>query len=339
MSDGIVFTDFGRGREALRRTQESTADHVCDVGAVGAVDDFSFRSGIRALDAALLVEARAGALHYDRTSRHVARDGMDHYQVTLCLEGHVSYAAGRRSVEMRPGDLCLLDMAQPSRTSVSADRASKSSRALSLLLPRSALAPLLAAPDGSDASLIAGRSPHAQRLAAHFIAAYAGEGGTTSSALAAGIADAVGSARHAAEAVDQGNRTLLLAAIKRHIEANLHTDAVSVAQLCRDFGMSRATLYRLFEPEGGLSRYISDRRLDLAFARLASSTGASPRLLDLALDLHFSTDSTFVRAFRRRFGLTPGEVKRLAAARQQGEPGSGVLDSLLRLRTGVRDRY
>jgi AraC-like DNA-binding protein len=29
----------------------------------------------------------------------------------------------------------------------------------------------------------------------------------------------------------------------------------------------------------------------------------------LAINLRFSSDSTFVRAFRRKFGLTPGEVR------------------------------
>ncbi|MDA9528708.1 hypothetical protein ACM42_09760 [Bradyrhizobium sp. CCBAU 25338] len=35
-------------------------------------------------------------------------------------------------------------------------------------------------------------------------------------------------------------------------------------------------------------------------------------------DLQFSSDSTFVRAFRRKFGLTPGEIRDKSQAWQRG---------------------
>ena len=40
-------------------------------------------------------------------------------------------------------------------------------------------------------------------------------------------------------------------------------------------------------------------------------------MIDLAIDFRFSSDTTFVRAFRRRFGVTPGEVKQLTAEASQ----------------------
>lgn len=65
------------------------------------------------------------------------------------------------------------------------------------------------------------------------------------------------------------------------------------------FRISRATLYRLFEPEGGLRSYVQEQQLNRAFAMLASPASAGTRIIDLALDFNFSGDSTFVRTFRR----------------------------------------
>jgi AraC-like DNA-binding protein len=327
MRDSIVVNDFGRGRQALQKFRDISSDYVCEIGTVDALEDFSFRSGILFLDKGALVDTRAGSLQYDRTPRHVARGGMDSYQVTLCLDGRVGYEAGRRTVEMQRGDLCLMDMSQSSRTLVGADKASQGSRALSLLLPRTVLAPLLALPDGSGASLISRDSLHGRLLAEQLLALYGGNGtvdanGTafTSETLAGLIAAAVGSARDGAEVVDRANRDLLLLAIKRSIDTDLLDEAVSVERLCRKFQISRATLYRLLEPEGGLWRYIQEQRLDRAFARLASPANGSMRMLDMALEFHFSSDATFGRAFRRRFGLTPGDVRRLSEAERGFRP-------------------
>ncbi|HUA78154.1 MAG TPA: helix-turn-helix domain-containing protein [Acetobacteraceae bacterium] len=107
-------------------------------------------------------------------------------------------------------------------------------------------------------------------------------------------------------------RAAALAAIKRFIEANLESESATVPGLCRRFGLSRASLYRLFAREGGIARYIQRRRLNRAFAMLASPAGPRARLIDLAVAFQFSSDNTFIRAFHRHFGLTPGAVRRLS---------------------------
>ena len=172
-------------------------------------------------------------------------------------------------------------------------------------------------------------SAHGRLLAEQLLAIYGGNGADetnraafSSETLAGVIAHAVGSARDATVAVDRANRDLVLLAIKRSIDADLLNEAVSVDQLCRKFRLSRATLYRLFEPEGGLWRYIGDQRLDRAFARLASPANGSIRMVDMAHEFHFSSDATFVRAFRRRFGLTPGEVRRLSELERRFRPST-----------------
>ena len=102
--------------------------------------------------------------------------------------------------------------------------------------------------------------------------------------------------------------------IKRHIEASLNSPSLTANHLCRRFRISRASLYRLFEADGGLARFIQEQRLNRALKQLVSPLWRGKDLINLAADLQFSSASTFIRAFRRRFGVTPGEIRELAEA-------------------------
>jgi len=81
------------------------------------------RSAMIPLDGTMLIESNFGSYSNERTPRHIARGGMDHYMVTLCFNGAITFGAGVCSVMMRPGDLRLQDMTQASRTQLAADQA------------------------------------------------------------------------------------------------------------------------------------------------------------------------------------------------------------------------
>jgi AraC-like DNA-binding protein len=115
--------------------------------------------------------------------------------------------------------------------------------------------------------------------------------------------------------------------------------------ICDRFACSRATLYRLFESESGLVNYILRRRLQHALMELISPN--SPRrIIDIAMDNHFSGEATFSRAFRREFDIPPGEARRLAqlrpapdiglASRASGDPGPLAIRWIRQLSPFVR---
>jgi AraC-like DNA-binding protein len=134
------------------------------------------------------------------------------------------------------------------------------------------------------------------------------------------VADGFGLAADGAP-LRQAGRLAAVMSAKRYIERHLDSPRLSAAQICLRFGWSRATLYRLFEPESGLVNYIQRRRLHRAFSALVSPVQSHRRILDMALDSHFASDATFNRAFRRLFGIPPGELRDLARARsvEQGD--------------------
>jgi AraC-binding-like domain len=170
MHDRILIQELGQGQPALRLLREHVSEHLCDIAISGPRDDFGVRSRIIPVDQTPLIDTRIGAVQYDRTPRHIARGGIDHYQIALCVDGEMTYTAGRRSVTLREGDLCLVDLALPSRTVLTAGSDTRRSRNVVLSLPRSSLSPLLAAPDGASASYISGGSRQGRLLAGHLLA-------------------------------------------------------------------------------------------------------------------------------------------------------------------------
>lgn len=100
----------------------------------------------------------------------------------------------------------------------------------------------------------------------------------------------------------------LLAYIEQHIgEAELGTGALQQA-----FALSRAALYRLFQPRGGVASYIREQRLRTAYRYLQAYPECS--LTWLLYEMGFASERQFQRAFQQRFGMPPMQWRRLCRA-------------------------
>lgn len=94
------------------------------------------------------------------------------------------------------------------------------------------------------------------------------------------------------------------------LDSGITGDAVA-----RAAGVSRATLYRAFDADGGVNRYIQDRRLHHARRALRKRTGATPTIADISYQYGFASATHFSRQFRARFGYSPSEVEPFVAPR------------------------
>lgn len=83
--------------------------------------------------------------------------------------------------------------------------------------------------------------------------------------------------------------------------------------LMAHFQISRAQLYRLFKPYGGVARYIQDQRLAWCLGELTHPANRQMRSFAIATRAGFTDESHFSRAFRQTYGVSPREV-RLGAA-------------------------
>lgn len=98
------------------------------------------------------------------------------------------------------------------------------------------------------------------------------------------------------------------AAMRSYLDRNLSDPDLGIEQLLRSFGVSRPSVYRDFSDVGGVSSYISSRRLDRAFHQLLSTEPSHGRVKEIANRLGFKDTAHFSRLFRQRFGVTPGNV-------------------------------
>jgi AraC-like DNA-binding protein len=114
----------------------------------------------------------------------------------------------------------------------------------------------------------------------------------------------------------------LMERVRRIVRRNLRSPVLGPDKLCREAAMSRSQLYRVMESEGGVAHYIQRRRLSESFAILCDvSHNAS--ISKIAEMLCFADASSFSRAFRQEFGVSPREVRTASLAGQA--PGAPKL--------------
>ena len=101
-----------------------------------------------------------------------------------------------------------------------------------------------------------------------------------------------------------------LVAIKGYIADHQAEQNFGVAQVVAEFGVSRATIFRMFEPLGGVAKYILGLRLQRALIELGSPSNDHLRINDIAQSLGFANGPSFARAFRARFAFNPSVIRR-----------------------------
>lgn len=314
-----------RGADGFAQFRAMIAE-ICEASALGPEDEFQLTTTTLHLGSAVAIDATVTPVCYDRSPEYVARSRIDHYQLAIYLCGGCEYTGGRRTVSVRTGDVFVVDMAGANRTRVQRAPDGADARVLTFVLPRPLLAPLLAAPDAVQGAVIrhetaVGSLAKAQMLALCEEPGLAADVDDALGELVHLVARAMGPAAGLVEGPGPATRPALLSRVKHYIDEHLSGSELGTEHLCRQFDLSRATLYRLFDPEGGLAGYIRGRRLMRAYTMLASAGLQHVRILDIALESQFASDATFTRAFHRRFGLTPGEVRARAAA-SRSDPGA-----------------
>jgi AraC-like DNA-binding protein len=100
----------------------------------------------------------------------------------------------------------------------------------------------------------------------------------------------------------------LMERVRQAVRKNLRSPSLGPDKLCREAATSRSQLYRLLEREGGVARYIQRRRLSEGFSILCDRS-TSFSIGKVAEMLCFADGSSFSRAFRREFGMSPRDVR------------------------------
>lgn len=103
-------------------------------------------------------------------------------------------------------------------------------------------------------------------------------------------------------------RAALYRTICSFIEQNVQSHALSTTTLLNQFGVSRASLYRMFETHGGVRNYITERRALRAVIDLSNTPATRGHVRQVSDRWGFATPVQFNRVIRRLYGESPGAL-------------------------------
>lgn len=258
-----------------------------------------------------------------RGPQHI--DGDDLVLSISLSGGRVVQQLGREA-QVRAGEAVLTNGAEPGVVNIIAP-----SRQISLRLPRAVLAPAVADLDASFLRPIPRNHP-ALMLLIGYITAIRDAGATATPALhdltVTHVHDLVCSALGAAPAARQlaehrGVRAARRAAVLRVIETRSGNHGLSAVALAAELGVTPRYIHLLLEETGrSFTHHVLERRLGKAAALLRDARWRNRRIADVAAEAGFSDLSYFSRAFRRRFGAAPSDIRRLAFKEERSDGGS-----------------
>jgi AraC-like DNA-binding protein len=118
--------------------------------------------------------------------------------------------------------------------------------------------------------------------------------------------------------------------ILRYIDEHLLDPGLNQETLGSAFGISRASLYRLFQPLGGIAAYLQERKLHRLRAELVG--GGAHHLGELTWKYGFSSQAQMSRAFRILFGHAPRDTQAGVVCQTEGNLSGSALsfDDILR---------
>ena len=261
-----------------------------------------------------------------RSLSQVKRDQIDHYQVHLPL--------GERDVRIRvdEGDEFTLPAGAPILVDLSRPYALHQGpgRTVQAYVPREVLDEMLPFPydmhgrrlQGTAAALLTDLLKSLTSELPRMRVAEASEvAKSTMHLMTASLAPTSHNLERARPAVESSH----LRQACRFIELHLSEGDLDAERICSGLNVSRATLYRLFEPYGGVACHIRERRLVLIHDELARPSRHRP-LARLAEDHGFRSAAQFSRAFREHFGHSPRDTV-------PSSPATGALSKATRSST------
>ena len=259
-----------------------------------------------------------GVIHASTSANHGAtsRELIVNDDVSFVVGVTSRWAASQlgRSTDLRPGDGVLMSNGDLGAITLSDD-----CRYAAFCVPRSAIEPLV--PDiGAAFARRVPASNRALRMLQGYLELARGEHVVSTPELTAAytnhlcdlLALTLGATRDAAElATSRGVCAVRLQAMKEDIEKNLKRPDLSVHSIAKQHGVSVRYVQRLFEESGWtFTQFLMEQRLATAYEALTAPSNVP--INAIAYELGFSDLSYFNRAFRRRYGCTPSDVRNTA---------------------------
>jgi AraC-like DNA-binding protein len=279
----------------------------------------------------ILYERRLTGVGTERLAPRVRHNQFDHFTLQINLGGEVHADGGPGFRAVRPGEILLMDMAKPMRSRY------PDAHLVTMTLPRTVAQAATHSVDALHGLIIP--AFYAAPLTAFLLSSIKqvdrlrqGVDLNTSGQLTHLLARALcgmGLGRKV-ERDDLDDERLTVAL--QYIRLHLADEALSPTRVARATGISRATLYRLFDDSGGVRKYIQERRL-AQLKRSLSDPNLDQPVSTLAYDAGFADESHANRSFSKEFGQPPSRFRRQIRLTAQSTYGDQATALKTRLQT------
>ena len=291
-------------------------DHHLSLGQIEPAQDHPFEA--REISCTLpMLHLMSLTLSASRIVRTRVIEGNDEVALFVNRTGRAMISARGREAPLAPGDGVLISC----NDAMVYDRLSHG-ELLSIRVPRSVLSPVVV---GIDDAIMRPIPWHSETL--KLLTYYAGTL-IDGNALAASflrnlavnhlhdlIALTLGATRDATGAANaEGLRASRLRAAKAYIVENSSWHDLSVGAVAAQLGVTPRYLQRLLEADGTtFSAFLLGQRLTRAYRMLCDLQFYSRPIGIIAYDVGFGDLSYFNRCFRRRYGVTPTDIREACA--------------------------
>lgn len=236
----------------------------------------------------------------------IRRNPVEYYFANFQLAGSCVVRQDGREAIVQPGDFSIVDTTRPYFLDYC-----ENWDVLSFRIPRNQLASRLANPRLATARAVSGQLG-AGLVATQFVQSLGKMSGISSietqeslsTALNSIIAAALGATLESLEVDRAPARDALREAVQTYINDHLTDPELGPDSISARFGVSRRTLYGLFEEaDTSICGFIRERRLQQSARELLSAKHGN--VLAIAVRWGFNDPSHYSRLFKSRFGVSP----------------------------------
>jgi AraC-like DNA-binding protein len=284
---------------------------------IAAQDRLNFQAAIELQRAGPIVVAQLSTTPavFTRGPQHV-RDGDDGLCIILMERGYGYQTQRAHDQKLESGDAIICDCSYPGDVNFI-----NASRIWDLKIPRQKITRLVS-PQNHFAGAKLDKDPIARRLLFGYLSAaqdldLVGDGRATrlyEDHIIDLIALALGAEGEAREIVERRSlRTVRRAAILREIETSMADPELDAQIVGARLGITARWVHILLEDTGRtFTEHLVERRLERAAGLFRNPQHGTSRIAHIAFQVGFVDLSHFNRAFRRKYGMAPTDMREAA---------------------------
>lgn len=269
---------------------------------------FASRVEVRPIGGVNCATISSKAQHTAHGPDEVRRTDGAYYFLNLQLAGVCRMRQGGREVTVLPGQVAIVDTTEPYWFEFPQDW-----RMVSFRVPRDGLALRLPDPRQAPGLVLDATAGPGRTVAALMHTLWELGGADVSAGSARLWEESFVAAAAAVVGGEAAHGPALRLAVERHVRANLQDRTLSVRTVAARFGVSPRTLHAAFagadDSFGVMVRRARLRRC----AELLADPASGGSIAEIGARYGWVDAAAFGRAFRREFGISPGEVRRTRA--------------------------